>query len=269
MPDEITNFMYVVFGDGETFYAEAAYSIGTLRRLVDPPTARIIVFTDRPGKTRSWPVTTVSIAGQIKEMMGASGFVHRVKLCCILQCLETYPGKTMFIDSDTFFKKSPVELKARWKPDCVFMHRRDSLALDKSPFKSLHVQLPNGQNYRYGVESCMFNAGVIGVRQTDVEIVKIALVICDAQLQRAGKSHICEQLAVSEAFRISGRKILETDDVIVHYYRSNAKKYMQRQISRSASRSGREPWDFEKPIPYSYFRVQWFKMRKAGTIKLG
>ncbi|MDR3456739.1 MAG: hypothetical protein P4N60_04795 [Verrucomicrobiae bacterium] len=259
MPDEITNFIYVLFGDVERFYIEAAYSISTLRRRLNPQNSRIIVFTDHPEKIRSWPVTGVSIAGQIGEMQGVYGYNLRVKLGCLLQSLETYPGNTVFVDSDTFFKKSPDALKARWQDGCVLIHRLDSLALEKSPYKGLQLRLPDGLDYKYGPESCMFNSGVIGLRPADVAIVKNALVICDAQLQRAGKSHICEQLAISEAIRISGRKITETDDVIAHYYRSSAKKYMQHQISRTAARQRREPWALEQPVPYSYLRVQGLK----------
>ena len=260
MPGETTNFIYVLYGDNEAFYAEAAYSIGTLRRQLNPADSRVMVFTDHPEKIRSWPVTCVSIAGQLGEMHGMFGFHHRAKLCCILQCLETHPGNTIFLDSDTFFKKSPDGLKARLKDGCVLLHHRESMTPDELPFKDLQLRLPDGSDYRYGPESCMFNSGVIGLRQADVEIVKNALLICDAQLQRAGKSHICEQLAISEACRISGRKILETDDVIAHYYRTSARKYMRHHIARCATRQGREPWDFERPIPCSYSRVQWFKL---------
>jgi len=267
MPAEVTNFLYVLFGDYEPFYAEAAYSIGTLRRHMDPASSRILVFTDNPERIRSWPVTGVSIAEEVNAMKGASGFNFRVKLCCILKCLEDYPGDTVYLDSDTFFKKSPDTWKARWKSDCALMHRRDSLALDDSPFKGLQLRLPDGRDYRYGPESCMFNGGVIGLHRADVAIIKTALVLCDAHLQRAGKHHICEQLAISEALRISGRKILETDDVITHYYRNSAKKYMRHQISRHITRQGREPWDFNRAIPYSYLRVQWLKLLPPSAPK--
>jgi hypothetical protein len=259
MPDERTNFIYILFGGHEPFYAEAAYSIGTLRRWVKPEDSRIIVFTDDPDKIRSWPVTSVSIAGQIGEMMGEFGFNFRVKLCCILQSLETYSGGTVYLDSDTFFKRSPDALKARLQDGSLLMHRWDSLALDDSPFKGLGLRLPDGSDYHYGPDACVFNSGVVGLRHADAAIIKTALILCDAQLRRAGKHHICEQLAISEAFRISGRKIAETEDEIAHYYRNSAKKYMRHQISLSATRQNREPWDLERPIPYSYARVQWFK----------
>jgi hypothetical protein len=37
-------------------------------------------------------------------------------------------------------------------------------------------------------------------------------------------------------------------------------RYMQNQFLRLVARSKREPWDFDRPMPYSYPRIQLFKL---------
>jgi hypothetical protein len=258
--NETTNYVYHLYGNEEVFLAEASYSIGTLLKRINPGNSRVIVFTDQPARVRSLPVICESIAGQINEMKGPFGFGFRVKLCSILKCAESYPGNIIYLDCDTIVKGSIHEMAARLGNGRAFMYRQERLAGRFPQFEGFQMQLPNGVKYKYGAESCMFNAGVIGIHHDDAKILKTALALCDALLLEGRQNHVCEQFAVSEALRISGLKILEADKVVAHYYRGSAKRYMHHQLRRFATRTGNELWNLDRPIPYSYSRVQLFKL---------
>jgi hypothetical protein len=260
MSNETTNYIYHLYGDEEIFLTEASYSIGTLLKKINPSNSRVIIFTDQPARVRSLPVICESIAGQINEMKGPFGYGFRVKLCSILKCAESFPGNIIYLDCDTIVKGPIHEIAAKLGNGHAFMYRQERLAGRYPQFEGFQTQLPNGLKYKYGAESCMFNAGVIGLHRNDAKILNTALTICDALLLEGRKSGVCEQLAVSEALRISGLKILEAYQVVAHYYRTSAKRYMHDKIPRFAARQKKEPWNFDRPISYSYPRVQLFKL---------
>ncbi|HLP76003.1 MAG TPA: hypothetical protein VK327_03730, partial [Candidatus Paceibacterota bacterium] len=123
----VTNYIYHLYGDDEIFLAEASYSIGVLAKLIDPKTSRIILFTDRPERMRNLPVTCDSIADEIGQMRGPSGYGYRVKLCCILKCMEKYPGNVFYLDCDTIATRPPAALAAVIQPNRGFMYRQERL----------------------------------------------------------------------------------------------------------------------------------------------
>jgi len=252
--------MYVLYGDDEIFLTEASYSIGALRKRIDPNHSRIIMFTDRPERIRSLPVICESIAHEINEMKGPSGFGYRIKPCCILKCAEKYPGNILYMDCDTMAKGPIQEVAARLGPGHVLMFKQERLAGRFSQFEGFKTQLPDGREYSYGPQSRMFNAGVIGLHQDNANLVNTALAICDALLLQGRGLHISEQFALTEAFRLAGLEIVSAHKVVDHYYRGSAKKYMHHQLLHFAGRPGETLWNFDRPIPYSYPRVQLFKL---------
>jgi hypothetical protein len=260
--NEITNYIYHLYGHEEIFLTEALYSIGTLLKKIDPRSSRVIVFTDQPARLGSLPVTVENISGQLDEMKGPFGFGYRIKLCCIQKCAESFPGNIIYLDCDTIVKKPIQKLAAKLKKGQALMYRQERLAGRFPRFESFQTQLPNDLNYKYSAESCMFNAGVIGIHRSDAKILKTALALCDLLMKEGIQYHICEQFAASEAFRISGVKILEAYKIVSHYYRTSAKEYMHHKILRFNARLKKEPWNFDRPIPYSYPRVQWHKLRR-------
>jgi hypothetical protein len=140
------------------------------------------------------------------------------------------------------------------------MYKQERLAGRFPQFEGFQTQLPGGVQYSYGPKSWMFNSGVIGFHRDNASVLRNALAICDALLLQGRRPHICEQFAVSEAFRLAGVRILETHQVVAHYYRGSAKRYMHHQLRRFVARTNKELWNFERPIPYSYPRVQLFKL---------
>ena len=261
---DITNYVYHLYGDDEIFYTEAFYSIGTLLKQSRRDNSRIIVYTDKPERFRSLPVVCESIANELEAMKGPCNYPYRVKVCCILKCAETFPGNIIYLDCDTIIKKPLHEAAMALGNGYAMMYLREKLAGRFPQFEGFQVQLPDGMNYRYGLESWMFNAGVIGIHRDDAKILKNALVICDNLLLENRRNGVCEQFAVSEALRIAGLKIREARKMIAHYYRSSAKEYMHDKFPGYKRTLKRELWDFDRPLPYSYPRVQWHKFKRRA-----
>jgi hypothetical protein len=256
----MTNFVYLLFGDEEIYLAEASYSIGMLLKRINPDKSRIIMFTDHPERVRSLPVICESIAGQVNEMKGPFGFGFRVKICSVLKCAESFPGNIIFLDCDTVVKGPIQELADKLGKSHALMYKEERLAGRFPKFEGFQTQLPDGTQYSYGPKSRMFNSGVIGFHRDNAGVLRKALAICDALFLQGRQPHISEQFAISEAFRLAGLKIVETHHVVAHYYRGSAKRYMHHQLRRFAARTGKELWNLDRPIPYSYSRVQLFKL---------
>ncbi|MGN6554919.1 MAG: hypothetical protein ACTHLW_14525 [Verrucomicrobiota bacterium] len=258
-----TNYVYHLYGNDEIFLKEASYSISTLFRRIDPKTSRIVLFTDHPERATSLPVTCVSIADEIPAMRGQSNYCYRVKLCCILKCTQEFPGNVVYLDCDTIVARSPESLAARLQPGQGLMYLREKLQGRFHQFEGFQMRLPDGRQYRYDADSWMFNAGVVGFHSQNAGVINDALRICDELLSQKRLNHVCEQFAVSEAFRLAGINLLESHPVITHYYRSSAKRYMHHRLARVKQKPG-EHWNLNQRIAYSYPRVQLFKWFKVS-----
>lgn len=245
----MTNYVYLLYGSNEDCFLEAAYSIGTLLKQTDPASSRVIVFTDQPEKIRIWPVVCESIAGQLADMQGTTHFIHRTKLCVILRCLEQYSGNVFFLDSDTFVRGDIQSLANKLSPGCVIMDSFES----SNPLPELttfQTRLSDRSSYHYTKASRMCNSGTVGVHRQDVSLIRRALELCDAILATGSHRHTIEQFAVSEIFRISHAKIIYSKGAVVHYVKT--KTYMRQKISKLMHLTQKQPWEFERAIPYWY-----------------
>jgi hypothetical protein len=269
--NSFTNYVYLLHGQEGIYYAEAAYSIATLLKKMDAACSRVIVFTDQPARVRSWPVICESIVDEVDSMKGETGFGHRVKIGVIAKCFQSYPGNVLYLDSDTIISGSIQNAAGSIHEGCALMHRFEFMIRrheSKNPWSKLagvRTKLGDESAYSYGADSWMYNAGVIGLHRADLRVLDAALKICDAMLRVWGPVHITEQVAFSEAFRVSKIKILEAQKWITHYCRTKDKEYMRKRISRLCGRLEKMPWEFEQRIPYTYPRVLLSKiLRKAG-----
>ena len=259
MKNDMTNYIYLLYGSGDDSYTEAAYSIGTLRRRLDGASSRIIIFTDRPEKVKGWPVIAESVAGELAAMRGRTDFSHRAKLCVIAKCFEKYSGNIIYLDSDTFVRGDINRLAARLARGTAIMHRFECVNPEIG-LAGFHTTLAGKMDYRFSAASQMHNAGVIGLHRDDWELVGLALELCDAILDTGSRLHTAEQFSVSEALRISRTKIVTAQGVITHYI--GHRFYIREKVAERSRQTGQPPWAFERPIPYSYLKVKW--LRKFG-----
>ena len=104
--------VYMAYGEGRHMQ-ETIVSLLTALRLAPPNRApiRYAIYTDNPGRFRSYPVETILISHDLLDAwMNGGTYIHRRKTMVILDALRRFSGKVAFVDSDTYFLKSPQRL---------------------------------------------------------------------------------------------------------------------------------------------------------------
>ena len=253
----MTNYTYLLYGLQDEYYLEAAYSIGTLLRRIDARSARVIVFTDHPKKIKAWPVICESIANDLTAMQGPARYIHREKMCVILRCFDLYPGNVIFFDSDTFVSGNIDALANQLGAGTAIMDSFES----KNPMPELigfRALLSGNVDYSYSANSVMYNSGVTGLHRDDRQLIERALALCDGLLAAGSQKHTIEQFSVSEMLRLANVNVVKSRGVVVHYIK--AKLYIREQISKAMRDTGRQPWEFERAIPYWYPAIKFMKL---------
>ena len=231
--------LYLCYGRQE-IYDQAIYSILSLIRVAgDPPRGcRIVVYCDRPSIFAGLPVDVVHIdEATLERWLDGGDYVHRRKTCAIIDALDRFGGKVFFIDTDTYFTRSPASLFHRVGPGRACFHIREgyirytATAADRALVKQVEkgdYRLSSGAQVTLESDTPMWNTGVAAIDATDIGLVHEALALSDAIWAGADpmgmdgkKIHHGEQFAMGYAFR--QRMLSEAADVVYHYWPSPTK----------------------------------------------
>ncbi len=170
----------------------------------------------------------------IKDYINDLGYIHRIKVCVIKLCIQKYRSNVLFIDSDTFFLKSPFDLVNKISGNTAIFHSKEFELLKGdenvgkkswnfgyfpsdvlgSVIKRNNLKLKEGE-----IEIClnveMWNSGVIGISYSNLPFLEDVLKLTDQISKRSGY-FLAEQLAFSYVF-LKKTTILKSDDFIYHY----------------------------------------------------
>lgn len=231
--------LYFCYGARE-IYDQAIYSILSLLHVCGGPPRdwRIVVYCDRPDAFGPLPVETVALDdAMLDAWLGGSNYIHRRKTCAIIDALERFGGRVVFIDSDTWFKRAPRRLLRRVGPGRACFHicegflRSTGTPVDDALARQLannRYSLPSGEAIKVDARTRMWNTGVVGVDASDLPLVRDALTLSDAIWRDADpagaygkKIHHAEQFATGYALRHS--RLGEAVDTVYHYWPAPAK----------------------------------------------
>lgn len=230
--------MYLCYGS-PAIYDQTFYSLFSLLRVLGTARerVRIVVYGDQPRAFAALPVETVlTDAAQLDAWLGESDYIHRRKTCAILDVLDRFGGSVVFVDSDTYWTRSPAQLFDRIEPGAAVFHLAEGALLKTgTPFDdALARQLGSGGYTIGGVpvvvdaRTVMWNTGVVGVAAADRRRVRDALDLSDAIWAGADpagaygkKIHHAEQFAMGYAFRDC--RLREARDWVYHYWPAGAK----------------------------------------------
>lgn len=190
----------------------------------------IQIFSDQSALLRSFFGDTPNIrvvaiqSEQIQKWRGAIDFVHRVKLEILKTATHGSPNDLVYLDGDTIFKASPVDLFKTINDRVSLMHLREStLGEPGDPLTKKIGKFVKGKSFLVGGKpieippsTAMWNAGVIGVSKKNTLLFDSMIELTD-RLYGQYQKHVMEQLAVSFFLQSVG-EVCPSDSVVLHYW---------------------------------------------------
>ena len=224
--------IYLVYGDNPAYAMEARFSILSAcyhqRRTGGSGQLDIVVYTDRPGEFNAFPVKVEEIGKtDLEAWYGKDNYNHRAKICALQRALPA-AGKTVFIDTDTLFLQSPLDLFELVADDTVLF---DTIYSHWQPFADPSFSgiddylVGQGIGYK-GMPLC--NSGITGIARTSASVADQALDLVDALYTRSERLFTVEQIALSVAANMHGNVVAQSG-VVKHYW--NRKKLYRGKIA--------------------------------------
>lgn len=205
---------------------------------------KIVVYTDKPEFFSDY-VSGLNLhieyidPQQIEQYKGKNNFIHRVKICVIKDCIEKYKTNVFYLDSDTYFQKSPLSLISQMGEGTSIMNSNDydlqhadELYENEDWLKIRRAvrdfeYIIDGKPTRIPLTTRMWNAGVIGISYKNRAVLDEVLNLTD-QIYNNKKVFTAEQFAFSYVLQKQTR-LISTGDVIMHYWPNHIGMYWKNQ----------------------------------------
>lgn len=201
---------------------------------------RIVIYTDNQQSLEGLQVEFRHVDSITAASWTAPhGVFYRSKIKALEASLRAGASRSVLIDGDTYFRRSPDELFDRIAPGASILHLREGPPAPPVRAAIRHVleqHVPvdlDGTPWGLTEETTIWNAGVLGLHRTDVALCERALRLMD-QLEACDfhrYSHVSEQIALTMCF---GRytRIKECMDVLVHYWPSEIRQPFRIHMTR-------------------------------------
>jgi hypothetical protein len=226
------NIVYSMFSPGP-YVHEIAYSLHSVYKFLPPERTdyRFIVYCSTPAEFEGVRATVLRFEPeQLREWAGPHNFGWRIKLKTLEDALLRFGEPVALLDGDTYFRKSPDRLFARIRPGRTVLHIREGKVrnLEDQCHRDLtqllsRVDIPDpvtGTRIKPVAE--MWNAGVIGIHPSDLQVVRDALALTDRLL---AEEHIVtvEQFALSYCLGTK-TNLRGCQDLVFHYWNKKYRK---------------------------------------------
>lgn len=245
--------LYLVYGPDPAYHAEARFSIlSALYRATQQRNFTIAVYTDAPAHYAGLPVETHALTpDMLQQWYGPLRYHHRSKLCLLQQAVPL-AGKTVFIDTDTFFLRDPALLFAAVTDhvclaDELYRSQLPASTAGDSAVAALLVQ--QGIN---PLDIPVINSGLFGIARNNSPVLDVALALCDVVYPASDRSVTTEQLVLGMAASTK-TQLVEDEGIIKHYwsrkqlFRAKAFAFLERHGARWDTAAARA--DFLRVTP--------------------
>ena len=251
-PQQSCVILYQAYGK-KNIFNQVLFSILTLHYHTknEINKLKIVVYTDNPEFFSDYTdalnlqieILTTQIIEQFK---GKNNFIHRVKVCVIRDCIEKFKSNIFYLDSDTFFKESPLTLISQIDRATSIMNSNDYDLLHADELYENEDWLKirrairdfeyvvEGKSINIPLTTRMWNAGVIGISFENREVLNDVLDLTD-QIYNNKKVFTAEQFAFSY-FLQNRTQLTNTSDVIMHYWPNHIGMYWKNQYDQYLSR---------------------------------
>ena len=220
LPSSAPQLIYLAFG-AKTYHQEACFSIvSALAQLKESGSQAldIQVHTDDPAPYAKLPVTVHLICDATRAAWAQPhGYHFRSKHVLLRQALEQH-SQAVLIDTDTFFRQSPMELLRRVKPGHLLCNAICA-RYGENPNTDLYQGLRNILHARGLADDHMnlVNSGVIGLAAEDSGALDQSIALMDEFHPIVPNAYTLEEFCLAVA---AYRTLTLTDctDVIHHYW---------------------------------------------------
>ena len=233
--------VYIVYGEDQSYYDGAIFSFLTFMNwlTIDNP-VEIVILTEKPHMFDNYPVVTYDISPQQKYDWSLKGLYHfRIKnrgLAYIMDKLEmSWNDKILFMDTDTYFKKSPLHLFELIKNNQALMYLNEGLIYKRDRF-SIYIEHLEGKKieidnevYELTKDSALWGSLMIGItyemRSTLDNADKLLKILFNMV-----PVHTIEEFALCETI-LKKYRLVEGKKFVNLYSTSRKKAYSQKKIS--------------------------------------
>ncbi len=236
--------LYIVYGDDQTFYKSAKFSILNLLNFIDNADIDIVVLSENIKEFKDFPVTTIEITKQKLNDWSFDGKYHfRIKNLGLQYILKTLGlsknDKILFFDTDVYFKKSPLVLFDLISDTQIVMyknegciHKKKRFDYYKSCLKGKLIQYKKDGSYTLNSNSEMWGSAIIGILALEYHLIQDAdyLMLQFLKEMDVDKAHTIEQFSLVEILR-NKFKIIEGKKYISIYSTSSRKSHAQKVIN--------------------------------------
>jgi heptosyltransferase-3 len=245
--------LYIVYGDDAGYYNGAKFSFLTFMNWIkDDDPIEIVVLTENPEEFKSYPVETFQISPENLTEWSLNGkYYFRVKnrgLAYIMDQLKlSKEDKILFLDTDTYFNKSPLHLFDLIQPDKALFYLNEGLISERKRFqiyidslkgKEIHI---DGEVYELSNKSAMWGSLMVGIMPN----MRSSLDWADKLMKvffEIVPAHTIEPFSLSESLQREF-KINEGKRYVSLYSTSRKKKHAIPIISKFLSQHHQLPID--------------------------
>lgn len=271
---EKKSVLYISYGSG-SHEKEVAFSLWSIKhRNRDRLGIDFLVYTDRPTSFEGLPLAeVVTIPTETwKDWGGPYHFNHRKKILALQHAMARRDGSIVLLDADTWLRQPISRLFGRIGPGHSVMHIREGSigsidGLRTAELRDLLdcsvVNLASGDQVQLSSIIDMWNAGVIGLHQSDRALLDDVLAITD-QLCERSDLHVLEQFAFS--WVLSHRTVLkEAADIVFHYWPPYLHKPFLARIEDLMSHANELP-EAERAAFLYYYRPRPTMLRRGKVV---
>jgi hypothetical protein len=203
---------------------QARYAVASSLAWSEGGAIEVHVHTDRPDafaslgpRVRTVPVT----AERLRAWRGRWDFLFRLKPALIQEALRDGPGRVLFVDADTYWKRPVAEAFERFGHGAAAMHAKEYLVStrDSGQMRRFRRRLARSRFHGAPIEAdrWMWNSGAVGLEPVHLPLVQDWLDFLDEVFPTNPKPHV-EQYGLSLVLQRAGVELRPIDDLLVHYY---------------------------------------------------
>jgi hypothetical protein len=197
------NFIYLAHS-AIRFRSQAVFSILSLLEYVGSSDLefRVVVYTDKPEYFERLCVETILVDDdKLSAWKGPQQFVHRTKICVMMDAAKKFEGRLMFLDSDNCLFNDPTPMLIDWNPGTVIMDKLEYVLQDPADlvgrkYKRFFRKQNEFAGYLVAMSQPCWNSGIIGLPEEAKKRLPDILRVCD-EMHGAFQKHLSEQMAFS------------------------------------------------------------------------